>query len=394
MSYILQVFDLPAIDSSVLALRACSRVRPASPDTQRKVAAFIAAVYRHLPDDGADSVWPEGLPGTPGDDAPLNLAIDVARIDPAALATIAHVAVDAGLQVFDPQAGTLFRCDRHSVDDDGNVTPFAECLPQRAVTATSGFDARDGDLSLAVVAQQLLTVLEPFGFAVTPAPTFEHAKALWLERDFGPTRQQIVLQVQPERSFQYVSWWMRWWVPAARAHWQQLLQPRFGERAAHALPPYPPDIEFQQHDLLGAHALRPRYPALFEGKVRDRAQVEAYASELAGAMSSVVHRTFQHPKDWEFTAGLMLGANRISPLLLSAKGAGCGLFHLGEQLTLLTLALSAAHPLREVWIETLRYRQHTTQRRHWQQHLGVDGDEAFEALIAALRTQPMPMRNL
>ena len=150
MSTILQLFDLPAIDSSALALRACSRIRPAAPETQRKFAAFVAAVQRYLPDDGADSIWPEGLPGTPGTDAPLNLAIDLARIDTAALATIAHVAVDAGLQVFDPHGGTLFRRDRHSIEDDGSVAPFAERLPQRAAIGNSGFDARDGDFSLAV----------------------------------------------------------------------------------------------------------------------------------------------------------------------------------------------------------------------------------------------------
>lgn len=391
MSFILQLFDLPAIDSSALALRACSRVRPASPVTQRKFAAFVAAVQRHLPDDGADSVWSEGLPGTPGTDAPLNLAVDLARIDDAAIATIAHVAVDAGLQVFDPQAGTLFRRDRNSVQDDGSTAPFGDRLPQRAAAATSGFDPRDGDFSIAVIAQQLLPVLEPFGFRSVPPPTPDHARLLTLERDYGPTRQQITLQVQPEASFQYVSWYMRWWVPAARAHWQALLQPLLGERVAHALPAHQSDIEFQQGDVLSVHTLRPRYPTLFDGKVRDRTQLDAYARELADAMGSIVQQRFQHPKDWAFTGGLLLGAGRISPVLGSANGAGSGLFDLGEQLTLLTLAISAAHPLCEVWIETLRYRQRTTQRRHWQQYFGVDGDEQFEALIAALRLRPMPM---
>lgn len=137
MSFVLHFFHAPHVDSVEAATKYvyehCDDDPPLE-DRFRKFVELVTTVYPDLSaedDDGDDerNLWPEGLDSEWGDEPVVNVGIKTDAVEEGVLSIVASKAVQAGLQMLDPQNAMLYRSDQVVVHHDGRKAPFRMLTP-------------------------------------------------------------------------------------------------------------------------------------------------------------------------------------------------------------------------------------------------------------------------
>lgn len=389
MSFVLQIFDRIVASDVRSAAAACQRDVPLSPRVAAMFDRFLREVQDYYPlgdtakAAGRPLIWTEGLPFGPIDTSPLNLGVDVHLLDDTVLGTLAHVAADAGLQMFEPQGGALYRLDRQVVYDDGRTEAFAErarVLPPMAPSRPA-FDPTSAAPTLDAICDAVMARVGSHGFTVVPHPTRTTTRLV--QRRYGPALQSFCFQVQPDHDRQSVHTSVNWDLPEVREAWLHRLDRLGGPELRDRITPrFMPEHEMLLTSFPGAQR-----PPLSNNTLRTQEDVQTYADALAQWCEDRGLPYQSQTKDLAGIGKALLSAKALGTLLADGE-YGSGLLYLDMQMSRLVLALACKTPLRAVWIEALRYRQRATQARHWEPVTGDDGHEMFERILASLRDEP------
>ena len=171
MSFILQLFHGPAVKTLPEAVAHTDRDAPASPDDQKRFAAFVAEVTRAYPNsDDEDSAWPEGLTPDGHEWATYNFAVNLDHLDENLMAHIGRAAANAGLKILDPQNGLLYPVEGKVIQMGGGSFPLPAPRPVKPPPPKGlpqGYD--DEQAVNAKLSSQLAAVLAPYGFKFEPS---------------------------------------------------------------------------------------------------------------------------------------------------------------------------------------------------------------------------------
>lgn len=203
MSFVLHFFHAPHVQSVASATEYVYDLSDDDPplaDRFRKFVELVTTVYPDLSaedDDGDDerNLWPEGLRGDWGDEPVVNVGIKTDAVEEGVLSIIASKAVQAGLQMLDPQNAMLYRSDHIVVHQDGGkapfrmLTPFAASLMQPANGALDPRKLRD---TIGAGMRDRLASGHGFALGSGKAYTIVH-------RQRGGIRQAIAVEAKADR---------------------------------------------------------------------------------------------------------------------------------------------------------------------------------------------------
>lgn len=133
LMFTIHIFDEPTADTFDSASRYIYSEKPNGNVQNKKFLRFaelVGKIYPNYEDEDGyndNNIWPEGLPNGVTNDVVLTVGLKSILIDGQLMSNIAHAAVDAGLQMFDPQSGMLWRSDRRVIDPSNKSEAF---LPQ------------------------------------------------------------------------------------------------------------------------------------------------------------------------------------------------------------------------------------------------------------------------
>lgn len=134
MSFILHIIDCPTATTVNAASHHVYDEEITSTVQNEKFLRFAKLVSKLYPEceddegDNDDNIWSEGLPDGIGTEAVLTIAVKTDLVESQIMSNIAHAAVDAGLQILDPQNAMLWRSDRLIVYQNQQTEAF---LPQK-----------------------------------------------------------------------------------------------------------------------------------------------------------------------------------------------------------------------------------------------------------------------
>ena len=171
MSFVLHLFHGPAVKTIPEAVALVDRDAAASPEDEKRFAAFVAEITRAFPnDEDGESAWPEGLEANGHEWAVYTFAVDLDYLDANLMAHLGKAAANAGLKILDPQNGLLYPVEGRVITMNGVSSALAApepVAPPPPKGLPAGFD--DEKTVSAKLATQLAAVLAPYGFTFEPS---------------------------------------------------------------------------------------------------------------------------------------------------------------------------------------------------------------------------------
>ena len=394
MSFIIQLFNAPAATTFAQADAYINQATRTGANNDR-FASFIQRVLLIYPDDkdGASDVvdedgesgdscaviWSEPLPFAPFLDDVLNLGLKTECIDAATLDTLAHLAVDVGLQMLEPIGATLYRADRTLVDDAGQVEPFAPPVSRAKAKASAKPELPGAPEVLAHLTACLLETLTPHGFRQS-TPRVDQSTLL--VREDPDVQQLIQLRCTPSGSKgNWCHYMFEFRAPKLRLAWQGAMQERYNAFMQRVPDFNSPDLTYFMDDFsliqdeqslwLNAHA-----------HIKTHKDLRTYGEHLHAWLQGHRLHLLNNGRDLKGLIRLATDQRRLAQLILSPDS----LQGLWTEAALLTLALWPTNPRAALWIEAVRYK-HAPDR--WKQAFGDDKDECFGQIVAHLQQNPL-----
>ena len=231
MSFVLHFFHAPQVDSVESATEYVYELCDDDPplaDRFRKFVELVTTVYPDLSaddDDGDDerNLWPEGLDSEWGDEPVVNVGIKTDAVEEGVLSIVASKAVQAGLQMLDPQNAMLYRSDHVVVHHDGSTAPFRMLTPFAAKLmkpADDGLDPRKVRDAIGAGLYDRLAPEHGFTLSSVKAYTIVH-------RQRGAIRQAIAIEAKPDRDQVKIKLEIWLSTPRIEAVWMAGLPRRF-----------------------------------------------------------------------------------------------------------------------------------------------------------------------
>lgn len=367
MSFVLQLFHAPQLESVDAAVAYIERGGNGDQAPAERFARFVAAITQVYPDrsgedeDGDDesNIWPEGVVAVVPTAAFVNIAVKTDAVDLKTLATIADKARAAGLQMLDPQNAMLYRADGTVV---GQARPVP-AKPQEHERRMPGLRER--------LARALNERLGPAGFALV-----DHDNYVLLSRQHGDIRQIASIGLYGRGPVEVdPSLWLA--APALSSIWVKALPPYFSswkQRRDRLSGGVAPDFEYGLADL--AAAATEDEAAQLQQQVLDSVDDEARFERFLCAFATDKLLPVLEPiRDLDTLATVALTDDAIDV-------ASRGRMRPGEQLAMLVLAHLARPALFERLAAGLM--QNPNRNHEWRDFHDDEG-RFLGQLIAHLR---------
>jgi hypothetical protein len=383
MSFVLHFFHAPQVDSVASATEYVYELCDDDPplaDRFRKFVELVTAVYPDLSDDDEDgdderNLWPEGLKGDWGDEPVVNVGIRTDAVEEGVLSIIASKAIQAGLQMLDPQNAMLYRADHRVVEHDGRTTPFRMLTPYAAQLmqpAQGGLDPRS---VRDAIGAGLRARLSGHGFELTSTDVFTI-----VHRERGEIRQAIGIEARLVGGEVRVA--LELWVSAPRiaAVWTAALPPQFAawrEKDDAARGGFAYDFIYGLTDLV--ESATPQEIARFRNVVpASREALDAFVAKLCSFVEDKLLPVIEPIDDLDTLAGLAFTQDALDIVRT-------GYVRLPEQLGTAVLARLARPALFDDVAKGLA--GNPNKARYWGE---LDDPEAksLEVLLNHLRTLP------
>ena len=235
MSFILQFFNASTARTVDDAQRVLDGLTGADPDFARRWRGFVELIAESFPDLSHDetrearNLWPEGLPPMAGDDAFVNVMINLDLLDVGVMSHVARIADAVGLQILDPQNGLLYGPGLRQIGlNDAAPQPLPEVTPFARRLMTPNIRGMELEAAQVRVAEALRAGLGP-GFETVAAES-----ATVLRRPHGTLTQMVSVGVMRSSDRINARTYVRigFASDALKAAWLPLVGPDFEARLA------------------------------------------------------------------------------------------------------------------------------------------------------------------
>lgn len=384
MSFVLHIFHAPHVDSVESATKyvyeSCDNDPPLK-ERFRKFVELVTMVYPDLSEEDEDgdderNLWPEGLNAEWGDEPVVNVGIKTDAVEEGVLSIVASKAIQAGLQMLDPQNAMLYRADHFVVHHDGRTTPFRMLTPFAASLMTPVRQPLEAGAVRDEIGTKLRDHLAPrHGFDLTRTDTFAVVHRLR-----GEMRQAIGIEARVIGGNVKVV--LELWVSAPKIAevWTAALPPVFAEWRARddaARGGFAFDFIYGLSDLV-ASATAHEIARSRNVSPASRQALDDFIAWLCAFVEEKLVPVIDPIDDLDALAGLALTRDALDIV-------GTGYVRLPEQLATAVLARLARPALFEQVARGLA--GNPNKARYWGELNDPEG-KFLDALLKHLRTLP------